>query len=270
VTRWPVAAFVALVIATVAAFFVTQHLKVTTPLVAGQPAPVPSTINPVAGGTCRKRNGKGAFTRVSFRRMRVSFYLQNRNDNVDVWIVDRNGNLVRQIASNVFMRARPRPERHMFTWDGRLPDGRPAPDGVYHVRVTLLHQARYLLISNSSGAEPVTVDTVTPHPVVTSVTPATVPPAGGVSVTIRYTGNDGVRPRVLIYRVRAGRGRQQIKSYAATSRSGRTVWDGTTAAGGPAPPGTYVIALKLTNKACTTGRSPTTVAGAPHAVVTVG
>ena len=43
-SRWPVATFVALAIATVGAFFVTQHLKVTTPLIAGFPAPVPSAI----------------------------------------------------------------------------------------------------------------------------------------------------------------------------------------------------------------------------------
>ena len=36
------AAFAALVVATVAAFFVTQHLKVTTPLIAGAPSPLPA------------------------------------------------------------------------------------------------------------------------------------------------------------------------------------------------------------------------------------
>ncbi len=101
------AAFVALVIATVGAFFVTQHLKVTTPLIQGRPAPVPNTINPAYGGSCALRDGKGQVRLVSFRRTRVSFYLQNRSDNVDVWIVDHAGDLVRQIGSNVFMRARP-------------------------------------------------------------------------------------------------------------------------------------------------------------------
>ena len=48
-----------------------------------------------------------------------------------------------------------------------------------------------------------------------------------------------------------------------------SVWDGTIG-GRPARPGTYVVALELTNRACTTGRSPTTAAAAPHAVVTVG
>ena len=40
-SRLSVAAFVALAVATAAAFFVTQHLKVTTPLLAGYPVPCP-------------------------------------------------------------------------------------------------------------------------------------------------------------------------------------------------------------------------------------
>ncbi len=38
--RLPVAAFVALALATVAAFFFIQHLKVSTPLIAGDPCPI--------------------------------------------------------------------------------------------------------------------------------------------------------------------------------------------------------------------------------------
>ena len=38
-------AFGALVAATVAAFFITQHLKVSTPLLAGFPRPVPGVIS---------------------------------------------------------------------------------------------------------------------------------------------------------------------------------------------------------------------------------
>ena len=50
--RVPVAAFVALAIVTAAAFFFIQHLKVSTPLIAGDPSPHPATINPVSGGVC--------------------------------------------------------------------------------------------------------------------------------------------------------------------------------------------------------------------------
>jgi flagellar hook assembly protein FlgD len=267
VTRLPVAAFVALVIATVGAFFVTQHLKVSTPLVQGSPAPVPSTINPLYGGVCRRRNGKGKLVPVSFKQMSISFYLQNRSDNVDVFI-SHNGADVRQIASNVFMRAHP-PRRHVFHWDGRLADGSVAPAGVYYIRVVLRHQARSLIISNSTRALPITVQTMPPHVRVTSVTPSSLAAGSGSRVTIRYSGTDAQRPRVVIYRNRSGRAPRQVKSYSATSRAGASTWDGTLAGGQPAPPGTYVAAVLYTDRACVSARSPAAPGAAPQAVITV-
>ncbi len=261
------AAFVALVIATVAAFFVTQHLKVSTPLIQYRPAPVPNTINPVYGGLCPLRGGKGVVTLWSYKRMRISFYLQNRSDNVTVQIVDRDGTPVRTIGNNVFMRAHP-PQRHPFTWNGRVANGSIAPAGTYYVKVSLLHEARSLIISNSTAALPVTVETTRPHVRVTGVTPASISSGSRAPVTIHYTGTDTLRPRILIYRVTAGRS-QQVKSYAATTKSGASTWDGTVAGGRPAPPGTYVVAVRLIDKACTMGTSPISVGSAPRAVVTV-
>ena len=262
-----VSAFVALALATVAAFFITQHLKVTTPLIQYRPAPVPNTINPVYGGVCRLRGGKAA-RRVSFRRMGISFYLQNRSDDVSVYIVDRDGDQVRQIATNVFMRAHP-PRRHYFTWNGRLADGSVAPAGVYYIKVSLFHEARSLIISSSTAALPVTVETTRPRVRVTRVSPASVTSGAGARVTIHYTGTGTVRPRMLIYRVSGARTRL-VKSYAATSKAGASTWDGTVAGGRPAPPGTYVAAVLLTDRACTTARSPSSPTAAPAAVVTVG
>ncbi|MFL5862047.1 MAG: FlgD immunoglobulin-like domain containing protein [Solirubrobacteraceae bacterium] len=267
-SRAPVAAFVALVIATVGAFFVTQHLKVTTPLIQGRPAPFPSTINPVSGGICLRRNGKGVLAPVSFRRMKVSFYLQNRSDQVEVYILDHNKQPVRQIGTDVFMSAHP-PKRHEFRWDGRIADGAVAPAGVYYIKVALLHEARSFLISNSTAAERVTVQTARPHVRVTAVSPDSVVSGSATPITIRYTGTDALRPRILIYRVRRGRPPHQVKSYSATSRAGASVWNGTLANGRRAPAGTYVAGVLLTNQSCTTGRSPVTPAAAPQAVITV-
>lgn len=267
-SRLPVAVFVALVIATVGAFFVVQHLKVTTPLIQGSPAPVPDTINPVSGGVCQVRNGKGVLHPVSFRQMRISFYLQNRSDDVDVYMVDSDDRIVRQIGSDVYMRAGAHPRRHTFRWLGRAADGSVAPDGVYYIRVSLVHQGRELLIASPSGTDkPVTVDTARPRPAVTGVSPAALTAAAPQPVTIHYTGTGGVRPRILIYRVGPS-GPRQVKSYSATSRSGVSVWDGTIG-GRPVPAGTYVVGVHVTNRACTTGASPVTVAAAPHAVITV-
>lgn len=260
------AAFGVLALATVAAFFVTQHLKVTTPLIQYRPAPVPNMINPVYGGICRVRGAKGVLRSVSFKRMRISFYLQNRSDDVSVYIVDRDGDQVRQVASNVFMRAHP-PKRHYFSWNGRLADGSLAPAGVYYIKVSLFHEARSLIISSSTAALPVTVETTRPRVRVTRVSPASV--TSGARVTIHYTGTGALRPRMLIYRVSGGR-RQLVKSYAATTRAGASTWDGTLAGGRPAPPGTYVAAVLFTDRACTTARSPSSPAAAPAAVVRVG
>ncbi len=145
--RLPALAFAVLVVASVGAFFVVQHLKVTTPLIAGFPAPTPGVINPVDGGVC---NG------VDHRVMRISFYLLHRSDNVDVYVINSAGAIVRTLASG----------RHMgrgvsatFAWNGRKDNGTLAPDGSYFIKVALTHQGRTIVISNVGGPEPVRVTT---------------------------------------------------------------------------------------------------------------
>jgi hypothetical protein len=272
VSRLPVAAFVALAIATVAAFFVTQHLKVTTPLLAGFPAPAPAAINPVDGQVCQVRGPKGTVKRLSHRSMFVSFYLLNRSDDVDVYIVDHDGTIVRTLASGVHMQGGRHPVRKTFVWDGRLADGSIAPDGNYYIRVSLIHQGRSVLISNNAGAEPVTVETVPPRPRVTSVTPALIPQPTGASVRIRITGTGGLNARILIYRTDLPGAPRLVKSFASGRRN-VAVWDGTVAGGRPAPQGTYLVGLKVTDRACNTGRFPPELPPVPgttrHAGVTV-
>lgn len=269
-TRLPVAAFVVLGIATVGAFFVTQHLKVTTPLIAGYPAPVPSTINPVSGGTCRLRNAEDRRVPVSFRRMRVSFYLLHRADVVDVYMVDADGRVVRTLpGSGRYLRVK---RRRWFSWDGRTEDGAVAPDGAYEIRVALVHQGRTVTISNqNTGAiEPVTVQTRPPRLEVTGVSPAVISDPGHSQVTIHYAGNQGLRPRVEILPAQARPGAQPLKTYAATRLNGTSVWDGTLADGRPAPAGMYLIALRLApDRTCNVVRSAATRASAPQAVVKV-
>lgn len=146
-----VTAFVALALATVAAFFIIQHLKVTTPLIAGNPAPFPPTINPVGGATCVVEDPTGQNRPVSFRRMTVSFFLLHRSDVVDVYVVDQAGKIVATLARNVFMRAGVN-LTHTFTWNGREADGRLAPPGKYYVRVVLRQQRRTIDITDSQGS----------------------------------------------------------------------------------------------------------------------
>ena len=269
--RLPVAAFVALAIATAAAFFFIQHLKVSTPLIAGQPSPHPSTINPVSGGVCPYPGPHGKPIPTSFREMKISFYLLNRNDDVDVFIVKPDGVVVDTIATDVPMVARPQPKRHQFIWDGRMSDGRLAPDGSYDVKVSLLHQGRSYVIADASTGTvlPVTVQTKPPAIRVTSVSgpggerPAVIPASGGAAATIRYTGTGKLRPQIQIYRVSAGGRLHLVKTYSATTSSGTSVWNGTLRHQRPAPPGTYVVGLRFSDASCTVVRWPASLHPAP-------
>jgi hypothetical protein len=281
VKRLPVAAFVALAIATAAAFFFIQHLKVSTPLIAGAPSPHPATINPVSGGICPYPGPHGKPIPTSFREMKISFYLLNRNDDVDVFITKPDGAVVDTIATDVPMVAKPRPKRRQFIWNGRLSDGRVAPDGTYDVKVALLHQGRSYVIADASTGTvlPVTVLTTPPAIRITSVTgpggerPAVIPASAGASVTIHYSGTGKLRPQIQIYRTSADGTLHLVKTYSATKSNGTSVWNGTLTHLRPAPPGTYVVGLRFKDASCTLARWPASLHPAPgstaHARVTV-
>jgi hypothetical protein len=278
VKRLPVAAFVALAIATAAAFFFIQHLKVSTPLIAGDPMPHPATINPVSGGVCPYPGPHGKKIPTSFREMKISFYLLNRNDHVDVFIIKPDGVVVDTIATDVPMVARPQPKRQQFIWNGRLSDGRVAPDGTYDVKVALLNQGRSYVIADASTGTvlPVTVQTTPPAIRVTSVRgpggerPAVIPASGSAGVTIHYTGTGNLRPQIQIYRVSASGRLQLVKTYFATTSSGTSVWNGKLAHERPAPPGTYLVGLKLTDATCNRIRWPATLHSAPGLTANAG
>jgi hypothetical protein len=267
----PVAAFVALVVATIAAFFITQHLKVTTPLINGSPAPVPSTINPVARRTCVVSTPLGN-RRVNFSQMKISFYLLNRSDNVDVYIVDQNGNIVRTLATGRYMRGGAHPVRTQFTWDGKLDDGSIAADGTYYVRIFLRHQARTIVISNSAGPEPIKVLKVAPDPAVTRVTPSLIM-RGGTPVTVYYRGTENDRAFIELYRIGATGAARLVKSFAVKADSREAIWNGEIRHR-PAPAGSYLVGLQAIDAACNLGRFPARQPPVPpfasQALLTVG
>jgi hypothetical protein len=275
VRRWPLAAFVALAVVTVAAFFVEQHLKVSTPLVAGDPKPHPATINPVSGGVCLYPSGAhGRKKPTSFRRMKISFYLLNKSDDVDVDIITPDGELVKQIATDFHMQGGGAPgTRKGFVWNGRTTSGRVAPDGTYEIKVVLLHQDRSVIIQNTTTGDDrvVTVLTKPPAVKVSSVTGAdgtrpAVLSAPNATATIHYAGTGKLRPQIEIFRRGSGGHLTLVKTYFATTSSGTSAWDGTLRHKRPAPPGTYVIGLRLTDAACTTTHWPATDDPAPGSV----
>ena len=112
-----------LVAATIAAFFVTQHLKVTTPLIAGlADARARARSTRCDGVPCSRGATSGSTT--------ISFYLQHRADDVDVYIVNaRRRTIVRTVAIGRHMRRDVRNPDGVFHWNGREDDGQVAPDG---------------------------------------------------------------------------------------------------------------------------------------------
>ncbi|MBV9943685.1 MAG: hypothetical protein JO262_16275 [Solirubrobacterales bacterium] len=256
-TRLSTVAFGILVVATIAAFFVTQHLKVTTPLIQGAPRPVPGVIDPLHGVSCAGRNN-GATT--------ISFYLQHRSDDADVYVIDGGGEIVRTVAIGRHMRKNVRNPDGVFHWDGRSGDGRVVPDGTYHFRVALLHQGRTIDLTGV----PVTVKTMAPSPVVVSVSPALIPTgSGSTRVTIRYAGNETRSATVLLYRIDRSGPPRLIKTFVTGWDRQTTVWDGTIR-GGPAPAGTYLVSLEVTDAACDTGRWPSRLPPSPAELARAG
>ncbi len=246
-------AFVALVVATVGAFFVTQHLKSSTPLYAGFPRPKPQWINPRNANRC---DG------LDHRATTVSFYLLHRADDVDVYIVNSAEDIVRTVASGRHMRIGVRKPDGVFHWNGRTDSGRVAPDGVYHFRVVLRQQGRTVQLT-----EPVYVETVPPHPRVTSVTPALIP-ENGAPVGVRYRGNERRAGTLLVYRTDRP-GTPKLVDSIPTNPHVPTTWNGTVD-GRPAPAGTYLIGLQVVDRACNVGRFPATLPPAPGSTPRAG
>jgi hypothetical protein len=155
------AVFAALVVATIAAFFISQHLKVTTPFISGVSGPTPPAINPVNGPTSCRDPADGR--RVSERSTTVSFYVVHHADDIDVYVVNQSGSTVRTIASGVPMHRSkaPTPDAFRavtkyFTWNGRDGSGRLVAPGSYFFRVYLIHQQRTIELQ-----QPVAVETTT-------------------------------------------------------------------------------------------------------------
>jgi FlgD Ig-like domain len=260
-SRLPVASFWALIVASVGAFFITQHLKVTTPLIAGPRVGPPIAFNPLDGKICGG---------IDYRRTSLSFYLLYRADSVDVYVVDQTGDPVATLAAG---RHLPKGQRVTFTWRGRQDNGAIVPDGTYHFRVGLIHQGRTVDLATESGALlRVRVRTIAPRPVVNSVSPALIPGPGLTGARIRYSGNETRGGTIVLYRTDLRRVPPVVKSFPTPWRGQTAYWDGKIHER-PAPAGTYLVGLDVTDAACNTGYfpvvNPPPAGTTPHAGVTV-
>jgi hypothetical protein len=302
--RLPQIAFVLLALATVGAFFLVQSLKTAPPLVWASPHPVPPTINPVDGRSCRSLPYKGT-------RITISV---SHPDTVGIYIVSANnpsGNTVATISGGTPMRAGKQHEYpKTFTWNGRLEDGQPAHAGEYYFRIVLEHKGRSDNISqypvqvvtqsprvrvlSVSRLEPRSGDGTTTTATTTTATtgtattgnqgsdlvpvagPAVISPPHGNGVRITYTpAAHGRYHRVWIniYRTDVA-GRPELVDTLRVGNLTRnwTTWSGKIY-GEPAPAGTYLIGVTAQNAACTQASWPALIPPLPgttaHAGVTV-
>jgi len=228
-------AFAVLVVATFAAFVVAQALKSSPPRV--QYVSVSRVISP---------NGDGAYERM-FARFAIT-----RRDDVTVKVVKRDGDAVRTLVDDRSWAPR---VRQLVKWDGRDDQGREVPDGIYRVRVNLLHQGRAVTLPRN-----IVKDTRPPAPRVLDIGPQRaggpelLPRADGRPATVSFSA-PGTRTEVLVYRtdVRPVRAVFKKPIKLADDAVGWT-WDAT-AGGKRVAPGTYVVVVRSRDLAGNVGSS---------------
>jgi hypothetical protein len=240
VTRAARIVFALLVVATLGAFVVTQKLKSGPPLIVRPDVSV--VFSPVSD------------EKPDQRRAKISFWIVN-GDDVSISIVDDEGRIVATVADGV---AVPRKVRKTWWWDGRTRDGSRAPDGFYRVRVALLRQGRTVDLPDIEIA----LDTKPPKPRVTSVEPKPqgasgpvfLPQRGVDRVTVAFRGTEGRRAELVVWRTDVTPARI-VHRQPIASRESSTTWDGTVD-GAPAPAGTYLMGLRVADRAGNAGSFP--------------
>jgi hypothetical protein len=201
---------VGLLVATSAAFAITEHLKLIKSPVYG------TLISKVLSPTCRCANSKAT----------ISIKLRHR-DSVTVTIVNSAGKEIATIAAG----ATPVPHQPVrFVWHGRTDALTRAPDGVYHVWVHLADARRTFRFPNK-----IILDTQTPKVLSVSGEPAVLFVAPGRKLAIRYTVSEPARALVYF------RG-HRIISGRRTRPNGKVEW-GARLAGKPLRAGRYVLSV---------------------------
>jgi hypothetical protein len=201
-----------LLVATAAAFAITEHLKLIKSDVFGIEVAKPGVLSPVCNCPTRK-----ATVRVRLRH----------TGHVTVLIVDSAGHEVATIADNVLVHAG---SPQHFPWDGRTDAGVQAPDGVYNPWVKL--PRRTFRFTNK-----ITLDTVPPK-VRSATRPGGKPlffAGRGRSVAIHYAFSEKAHAVVYL-------GRRRIIVGRRTGPIDKIKWAGRRA-GKAVRPGTYVLSI---------------------------
>jgi FlgD Ig-like domain len=236
------AVFALIVVATIAAFFVTQQLKSEFPLVI-RFAAKPKQISP--NGDAFRDNSQVGFDLSEPAKVTFS-------------IMDSEGNEVRRIVDD---RELAGDAKHRFRWDGRNDEGELVPDGVYRMRVVRRDEGRVI-----DSAKRIRIDTVPPRVRLVSATPSVIPP-GSTEVTVRYAGPPNEAPEFRVFRTDDRREPYVVRRFRGDGRSG--TWHGEVATGpdelGPAPDGDYAFTVSVRDKAGNLAVAPQEIPSAASA-----
>lgn len=248
VTRLAQVVFALLVLATVAAFFITQKLK-HEPSVVQQFHELPSFSPTGVGHTAE----------------RISFKIK-RADEVTVTVANAGGDEVATLYGPRRLRA-----YHPLSlqWDGRTSGGRQAPDGRYHVLIRLRNQNRTVQIPGRTFL----LNTRPPQPEIAAITeggavtqtagPAILPTPDRKPLTIAFSPGTGRDPELFVYRTDVTPARL-VEQLAIAPGATTATWDGTVH-GRRVPAGTYVVAIRDRDHQGNIGTNPPTLPkfGAP-------
>jgi hypothetical protein len=200
-----------LLVATAAAFAITEHLKLIKSPVYG------TLVTKVFSPTCHCSTDTAA----------VRIRLRHR-DRVTVTIVDSDHHRVDTVVSGFPMVAR---HAHSFLWDGRTSSGVLAPDGVYYPWLHLEHASH----STFKFINRITLDTTVPAVLSASGEKAVLFAGPGRSVAIRYALSEPAHAVVFL-------GNRQLVVGRPTKTHNRIKWAGTID-GQPVRQGTYVLSI---------------------------
>ena len=197
-----------LLVATAAAFVVTEHLKLKKSPLYG--TFVSKYVSPVCA--CPDQ--------VATVRIRL-----RHESRVTVTIVDSSGHRVDTIASDELVSAR---SRHHWGWNGLTAGGAPAPDGSYYPWVTLGRHTYQL-------PNRILLDTKPPRVLSASGPKHVLLAAHGRTAAIAYSFSEPAHAVVYLGSDLLIRGRH-------TRPDGKVKWAGTKG-GRPLPAGTYVLSI---------------------------
>jgi FlgD Ig-like domain len=201
-----------LLVATAAAFAITERLKLVKSPVYG--TVVSKWISPVCG--------------CSHAKAQISVKLRH-GDDVTVTILDQHRDVVRTLAEGVFT---PRGQA-TFAWDGSNDLRIRVPDGVYQAEIHLAQQHRTILLPNR-----IALDTHAPEVREATLSRGTISPDGDHvrdSVAIRYMLDSPAHALVYLGSALLIRSR----THAA---EGKVRWYGSVD-GTPLKPGTYTLSV---------------------------